>query len=112
VQSGRLRAIALTGSKRWKGLPDTPTMDEQGVKGFDKVNWFGLWLPAGAPPEIVNKIHAAVAAAIAEPDVKQAFDQQGLEGVAMPPAQFTKVVADEQKAAVEIAQRLHAAAKK
>ncbi|NML47213.1 tripartite tricarboxylate transporter substrate binding protein [Ramlibacter sp. G-1-2-2] len=112
VQNGRLRALALTGSKRWKGMPDTPTMDEQGLKGFDKVNWFGLWLPAGAPPEVVAKIHAAVAAAIAEPDVKAAFDQQGLEGVAMPPAQFAKFVADEQKAAQDIAQRLHAGAKK
>jgi tripartite-type tricarboxylate transporter receptor subunit TctC len=111
VQSGRLRALALTGSKRWKGMPDTPTMAEQGLKGFDKVNWFGLWLPAGASPDIVNRIQAAVAAAIAEPEVKQAFDQQGLEGVAMPPAQFAKFVVEEQKAALEIAKRLSGARK-
>jgi tripartite-type tricarboxylate transporter receptor subunit TctC len=112
VQSGRLRAIALTGSKRWKGMPDVPTMDEQGLKGFDKVNWFGLWLPAGAPPEMVQKIHAAVAAAIAEPEVRQQFEQQGLEGVAMPPAQFARFVAEEQKAALEVARRINAGAKK
>jgi tripartite-type tricarboxylate transporter receptor subunit TctC len=87
-------------------------MDEQGLKGFNKVNWFGLWLPAGAPPEIVEKIHAAVAAAINEPDVKQQFDTLGLEGVAMPPAQFARFVVEEQKAALEVARRINTGAKK
>jgi tripartite-type tricarboxylate transporter receptor subunit TctC len=113
VQSGKLRALALTGARRWKGLPDVPTMDEQGLKGFNKVNWFGLWLPAGAPSEIVQKIHAAVAAAIHEADVKQQFETLGLEGVAMRPAEFASFVASEQKAAQEIARNLnHAGAKK
>jgi tripartite-type tricarboxylate transporter receptor subunit TctC len=112
VQAGKLRALALTGRKRWKGMPDVPTMDEQGLKGFEKVNWFGLWLPAGAPPEIVNKIHAAVAAAINEPDVKKQFDEQGIEGVAMPPREFASFVASEAKAAQDIAARIHTGAKK
>ena len=112
VQSGKLRALALTGARRWKGLPDVPTMDEQGLKGFNKVNWFGLWLPAGAPPEIVQKIHAAVAAAVNEPDVKQQFETLGLEGVAMRPAEFASFVASEQKAALEIARNLNAGPKK
>jgi tripartite-type tricarboxylate transporter receptor subunit TctC len=112
VQSGKLRALAITGARRWKGMPDVPTMDEQGLKGFNKVNWFGLWLPAGAPPEIVQKIHAAVAAAVNEPDVKQQFDTLGLEGVAMRPAEFATFVASEQKAAQEIARGIAAGAKK
>jgi tripartite-type tricarboxylate transporter receptor subunit TctC len=112
VQSGKLRALALTGARRWKGMPDVPTMDEQGLKGFNKVNWFGLWLPAGAPPDIVQKIHAAVAAAVNEPDVKQQFDTLGLEGVAMRPAEFASFVVSEQKAALEIARGLNAVAKK
>ncbi|GAB3659460.1 tripartite tricarboxylate transporter substrate binding protein [Ramlibacter alkalitolerans] len=112
VQNGRLRALALTGRKRWKGMPEVPTMDEQGLTGFEKVNWFGLWLPAGAPPEIVNRIHAAVVAALAEPEVKAQFDQQGIEGVAMPPREFSAFVASEAKAAQEIAHRIHAGAKK
>jgi tripartite-type tricarboxylate transporter receptor subunit TctC len=101
-----LRVLALTGAKRWKGLPDVPTMDEQGLKGFNKVNWFGLWLPAGAPPDIVNRIHAAVAAAVNDPEVKQQFDTLGLEGVAMPPAQFARFVADEARAAQDIAKSI------
>jgi tripartite-type tricarboxylate transporter receptor subunit TctC len=112
VQSGKLRALALTGRKRWKGLPEVPTMDEQGLKGFEKVNWFGLWLPAGAPPEVVHRIHAAVAAAVNEPDVKAQFDQQGIEGVALPPREFAAFVASEARAAQEIAQRINAGAKK
>ena len=112
VQTGKLRAIALTGSKRWKGMPDVPTMDEGGLKGFNVVNWFGLWLPAGAPPEIVQKLQAAVAKAVNEPDVKQQFDTLGLEGVAMKPADFAAFVASEAKAAQEIARRVNAGPKK
>jgi tripartite-type tricarboxylate transporter receptor subunit TctC len=112
VQNGRLRALALTGRKRWKGLPEVPTMDEQGLKGFEKVNWFGLWLPAGAPPEIVEKIHAAVVAALAEPEVKAQFDQQGIEGIGMPPREFAAFVASEAKAAQDLAQRIHTGARK
>ncbi len=112
VQSGKLRAIALTGAKRWKGMPDVPTMDESGLKGFHVVNWFGLWLPAGAPPEIVQKLHAAVAKAVNEPDVKQQFDTLGLEGVAMKPDDFATFVASEARAAQEIGRRVNAGAKK
>lgn len=112
VQSGRLRALALTGARRWKGMPDVPTMDEQGLKGFNKVNWFGLWLPAGAAPDVVQKIHAAVTAAVNEPDVRQQFDTLGLEGVAMRPADFAAFVVSEQKAAQEIARTINAGAKK
>jgi tripartite-type tricarboxylate transporter receptor subunit TctC len=111
VQSGKLRALALTGSKRWKGMPDVPTMDEQGLKGFNKVNWFGLWLPAGAPPEIVNKIQQAVFKAVHEPDVMQQFDNLGLEGVGMKPDEFAAFVQTEAKAAQDIARRINAGGK-
>ena len=112
IRSGKLRALAITGERRWKGLPDVPTLDEQGLKGFNKVNWFGLWLPAGASAEVVQKIHAAVASAVNEADVKQQFETLGLEGVAMRPAEFASFVANEQKAALEIARKLNAGAKK
>jgi tripartite-type tricarboxylate transporter receptor subunit TctC len=112
VQSGKLRALAITGSRRWNGMPDVPTMDEQGLKGFNKVNWFGLWLPAGAPPDIVQKIHDAVAAAVNAPDVKAQFDTLGLESVAMKPAEFAAFVASEQKAVQEVARGINAGAKK
>jgi tripartite-type tricarboxylate transporter receptor subunit TctC len=109
VQSGKLRAIALTGERRWKGMPDVPTMQEGGLKGFNVVNWFGLWLPAGAPAELVQRLHGAVARAVADPDVRQQFDTLGLEGVAMKPDEFATFVASEARAAREIARKVAAA---
>jgi tripartite-type tricarboxylate transporter receptor subunit TctC len=106
VRGGRLRAIALTGARRWKGMPDVPTMEEAGLRGFEVVNWFGLWMPAGAPPEIVRRVHAAVARAVEEPDVREQFDTLGLEGVAMPPDQFAAFVADQARIAREIGRRV------
>ena len=96
----------ITGARRWSGMPEVPTMQEQGLAGFNVVNWFGLWLPAGAPAPVVQRIHAAVAAAVAEPDVRQQFTAQGLEGVAMPPAEFATFVADQSRIAQEIGRRV------
>ncbi|MES2711571.1 MAG: tripartite tricarboxylate transporter substrate-binding protein [Pseudomonadota bacterium] len=111
VQTGRLRAIALTGARRWQGMPEVPTMAEAGLPGFEVVNWFGLWLPAGAPAAIVARIHAAVAAAVAEPDVRQQFEALGLEGVAMPPEPFAAFVASQAQLAQEIGRRVSAGAR-
>jgi len=108
VQSGALRAIAITGARRWKGMPEVPTMQEQGLAGFEVVNWFGLWLAAGAPAPMVARIHAAVAAAVADADVRQQFDALGLEGVAMPPDRFAAFVAEQARVAQEIGRRVNA----
>jgi tripartite-type tricarboxylate transporter receptor subunit TctC len=107
VQSGALRAIAITGARRWKGMPDVPTLQEAGLAGFEVVNWFGLWMPAGASEAIVRRVHAAVAAAVGEPDVKQQFDTLGLEGVAMPPERFAIFVAEQARIAQEIGRRVN-----
>jgi len=106
AKSGKGRVLALTGLKRWKGLPDVPTMQEAGFRDFNIINWFGVWLPAGAPPEIVEMIHAEVVKALADADVKQQFDQQGLEGVGMPPAQFASFVAKESAFINELARKI------
>jgi len=95
AKSGKARVLALTGAKRWKGLPDVPTMQEAGFRDYNIINWFGLWLPAGAPAEISSQIHAEVVKALADADVKSQFDQQGLEGVGMPPGEFARFVARE-----------------
>jgi len=112
VKEGKLRALAVTGAKRWKGMPDTPTMQEAGIKDFNVVNWFGLWLPAGAPPEMVQRIHAATVKALKEPDVTTAFDQQGLEAVGSSPDDFARFVAKESAATWAIAKRINAKATK
>jgi tripartite-type tricarboxylate transporter receptor subunit TctC len=106
AKSGKARVLALTGAKRWKGLPDVPTMQEAGFPDYNLINWFGLWLPAGAPPEIAERIHAEVVKALADADVKQQFDQQGLEGIGMPPAQFAAFVAKESAFINELARKI------
>ena len=106
VQGNKVRALALTGAKRWKGLPDVPTMQEAGFKDYNLINWFGLWLPAGAPAEISNLIHGEVVKALADPDVKSQFDQQGLEGVGMPPAEFARFVARESAFINDLARKI------
>ena len=107
VRAGRVRCLAITGARRWKGLPEIPTMQEQGLAGFEVVNWFGLWLPAAAPQALVTRIHGAVAAAVEEPDVKAQFDTLGLEGVAMPPDRFAAFVAAQALIAQEIGRRVN-----
>ena len=108
VQAGKLRALAVTGEKRWKGMPDVPTMQEAGLRGFNIVNWFGLWLPAGAPPELANRLQAEVAKALREPDVQKQFETLGLEAVASKPEDFAKFVAHESAVTQEIARRIGA----
>ena len=108
AHAGKLRVLALTGAKRWQGLPDVPTMQEAGFEGYNLINWFGLWLPAGAPSEIVKRIHGEVLKALAVPEVKSQFAAQGLEGVGMPPAQFAQFVEKEARFINELARKIKA----
>jgi tripartite-type tricarboxylate transporter receptor subunit TctC len=108
VQAGSLRALAVTGAKRWKGMPDVPTMQEAGLKDFDVINWFGLWLPAGAPPELASRIQGEVVKALADPEIRQQFDAQGLEGVGSKPDDFARFVAKEAQVTRDIARRIGA----
>jgi tripartite-type tricarboxylate transporter receptor subunit TctC len=108
AQAGRVRVLALTGAKRWKGLPDVPTMEEAGFKGYNLINWFGLWLPAGTSPDVMERIHSEVVKALADPHVKEQFDAQGLEGVGMPPAEFARFVEKEASFINELAKKIKA----
>jgi tripartite-type tricarboxylate transporter receptor subunit TctC len=95
VASGKLRALAVTDLKRSPVLPDVPTLDESGVKGYQIIGWNGLFLPGGTPPAIVNKLHAEVAKALAQPDVKERLAKMGFEGVGDTPAHFAAFVQSE-----------------
>ena len=108
VRSGKLRVLALTGAKRWKGMPDVPTMQEAGFKGYNIINWFGLWLPAKAPRPLVDRLYREAVRALADPDIKRQFDILGLEGVGMPPAQFAKFVAEQSVFMRQLARRIGA----
>jgi tripartite-type tricarboxylate transporter receptor subunit TctC len=95
VTSGRLRALAVTDLKRSPVLPDVPTLDESGVKGYQIIGWNGLFLPAGTPPAIVDKLHAEVAKALAQADVKERLAKMGFEGVGDTPQHFAAFVQGE-----------------
>jgi tripartite-type tricarboxylate transporter receptor subunit TctC len=111
LQSGKARVLAVTGAKRWKGMPEVPTMQEAGFKGYNLINWFGLWLPANASPALVARLHAETVKALADPDVLRQFDAQGLEAVGSKPADFTKFVAKELGFMQDIARKISAAPK-
>jgi tripartite-type tricarboxylate transporter receptor subunit TctC len=111
MQSGRLRVLALTGAKRWKGMPDVPTMQESGFKGYDLINWFGLWLPPGASPALIARLHAETVKALAAPEVVKQFDAQGLEGVGSTPENFIKFVTAQSKFMNDLARKIDAAPK-
>jgi len=77
VQAGHLRALAVTTKERVSVVPEIPTLDESGVPGFDVFSWFGFFVPAKTPPEVIAKINADTNAALAYPSVKTRFEQLG-----------------------------------
>jgi tripartite-type tricarboxylate transporter receptor subunit TctC len=95
VKSGKLRALAITGKSRWAIMPDVPTVDEAGVKGFVYTPWYGLWYPVGTPPDYVTRMRNEVAKALDDSEVKRNFAEQGYVTVGSTPAEFSKVIADE-----------------
>jgi tripartite-type tricarboxylate transporter receptor subunit TctC len=92
IQSGKMRAVAVTGTKRMPQLPDVPTFAEAGLPEFAYDAWFGIFAPAATPKPIVAKVSADVAEALAQPDMKARFAPQGVELVSTPPERFDAVL--------------------
>ena len=88
VQSGKVRALAVTSAKRSIAMPDVPTLQEAGVAGFDVASWQAFYAPAGTPPAIVKRMNAEVAKIIAMPDVKAKMEGLGLQYSPNTPEQF------------------------
>jgi len=88
IQSGRVRALAVTSGKRSAALPNVPTIAEAGIPGFDVAPWFGLLAPAGTPPQIVKQINDDVNALLKTKDVMDSFAAQGAEPLATMPDGF------------------------
>jgi len=95
VKTGRLRVIAVTGTRRSPLLPDAPTVVEAGLPGFDVTSWYGIFAPAAVPRDIVNKLNGEVAAVLATPDMKQRLASSGAEPAPTSPEDFSKLVRDE-----------------
>ena len=89
IKSGKLKALAITSQKRSAILPDVPTFGEAGVKGLEVYSWQAVVAPKGLSADVRNKAHAAVIAALNDPQVKQQFVSVGFEIVGNTPAQFS-----------------------
>ncbi|CAB3629510.1 tripartite tricarboxylate transporter substrate binding protein [Achromobacter pestifer] len=85
IATGKLRALAVTTTKRSAALPDVPTMQEAGVPGYELMPWFAAFAPAGTPPEVVAKLNEAMRNALAEPKVKATLESIGAESIGSSP---------------------------
>lgn len=90
VEAGKVKALAVASQKRLPNAPDVPTADESGVPGFFADNWWGLAAPKGTPQPVIDLIHAAVTAALANAAVLKKFDELGFFPGTETPAQFAQ----------------------
>ncbi|MDB5822130.1 MAG: h16 [Herminiimonas sp.] len=88
IQSGKVRALAVTGAKRLAVLPNVPTVQEEGVKDYDVVGWLGIMAPSDTPPEIVNLLNSEINKIMQSPDVQKRFAEQGVDTPVGDPAAF------------------------
>ena len=95
IKSGKLKAYAITAKQRWSELPEVPTVDEAGVKGFAYVPWYGFWFPAGTPDAYVVRMRAEIQKAFADPEMKRQFAEQGFAPVVSTSEEFAKIINDE-----------------
>jgi tripartite-type tricarboxylate transporter receptor subunit TctC len=95
IQSGRLRAVAIGSMKRFSAIPDVPTFDESGLKGYEATTWFGLMAPIKTPREIVARLNAEVGKILASADLQSRFVNEGLEPIGGSQEDFAKFIRDE-----------------
>jgi tripartite-type tricarboxylate transporter receptor subunit TctC len=96
VEAGQLRALAVTSAERSQAFPDLPTVSEAGVPGYDAEAWYGLFAPAKTPPEIIERLNKAAAAAVKAEVFKKLSVNEGLILVASPPAEFDRYFREEE----------------
>lgn len=98
VRAGRMKALAVTGKSRYSLTPELPTVSESGVKelaGFEAIAWNGVLVANGTPRPIIDRINAAINAAMKDPVVQQRMKTAGLDTVGGTPDEFTKLIADD-----------------
>ena len=90
VRANRVRALGTTGLKRSTVLPDVPTIDEAGVKGYETTIWLGIMAPTGTPRLVIDRLNAEIMKIVSRPDVRKAWNEQGAEPMSMTPGEFEK----------------------
>ncbi len=92
LRSGRVRALAVTGTRRSAQLPDVPTMEEAGYKGFDAMQWYGSVGPAGMPADVVRRLNETQVAVLKEPELREKLSGEAVEPWPMTPDQFGQYI--------------------
>ena len=95
VRAGKIRALAVTTAKRSPLAPDLPTIAESGLPGFDINTWFGLFVPAGTPHDVVERLHDEFTRALASPEVREKMLALGAEPVGSTPSEFAAYIRSE-----------------
>jgi tripartite-type tricarboxylate transporter receptor subunit TctC len=95
IRQGKLRALAVTSAKRVDDLPNVPTIDESGYKGFNAVTWFGLLAPAGTPKDIVARLNAEFNKALQQPALRKRLGDEGADPAGGTPEQFASLIKDD-----------------
>ena len=95
VQAGRLRPLAFTGLKRSAQLPDVPTVDEAGLKGYENSGWYGMYGPRGTPKDVVARINAAIRQIVQMPDTRERFAALNLEAIGSTPEEFARFLRED-----------------
>ena len=92
VQAGKVRGIAVTGSRRAEAVPDVPTLAEGGVPGYAATNWYGLLAPARTPVAVINRINREMTATLKAPEVAEALKSRGIDAAPNSPAEFAAFI--------------------
>ena len=92
LKSGRVRALAVTGAKRHPAVPDVPTLEELGLKGFDAMQWYGVVGPAGMPAEVVRQLNESLNTVLKAPDLREKLSVEAVEPMPMSPQQFADYI--------------------
>jgi tripartite-type tricarboxylate transporter receptor subunit TctC len=108
IESGQVKALAITAKKRFPAVPNIPTMEEEGVKGMDVATWYSIVAPAGTPKAIVDKLNAAINQAVANPAFSKQLEDLGTQPIKESPEYFKKFLADEIARWREIVHQSHA----
>jgi tripartite-type tricarboxylate transporter receptor subunit TctC len=95
IKAGKLRALAATGPQRWPGLPEVPTVAEQGVAGYDVRSWAGVLAPAGLPKPVLERLNAEINKSLLLPSVKARLEEMGGEARGSTPEEMKTLVANE-----------------
>jgi tripartite-type tricarboxylate transporter receptor subunit TctC len=95
IKQGKLRPLAVTSAKRVDDLPNVPTINESGYKGFDAVTWFGLLAPAGTPKDVIARLNAEFNKALQQPELRKKLGDEGADAAGGTPEQFAALIKEE-----------------